>query len=215
MSLPAPATTACNHAGPTDMHRGSHRFGSGCLLPAAAIFPLGIVLAMIHWHHVRHAQLSQAIDKMHPHVKSADGTEAVSSDLIQEDSIGRRSCISIGPESLPFVMDLRMHMLCFSKICGAWWHRRCQACSIAKAIASSSGRTKESDPLRYMSAEKPGRSNPSIWIMTGGGCILANSHSGMAEHGLNTIMDIVSVRSFVICSSQREYFAVDDIELCC
>lgn len=66
-----------------------------------------------------------------------------------------------------------------------------------------------------MSAEKPGRGDASIWIMTGGGCILANSHSSMAEHGLNTIVDIVSVRSFVICSSQREHFGVDDIELCC
>lgn len=65
----------------------------------------------------------------------------------------------------------------------------------------------------YMSAEKPDRGNASIWIMTGGGCILANSHSGMAEHGLNTIVDIVSVRSFVICSSQREHFGVDDIRL--
>lgn len=171
--------------------------------------------AMIHWHHVRHAQLKQAINKMHPHVISADGTEVLNSDLTQEDSIGRLSCISIGPESLPSSMDLRMHMLCFSKICGAWWHRRCQACSIAKAIASSSGRTKESDPLRYMSAEKPGRGNASIWIMTGEGCILANSHSSMAEHGLNKIVDIVSVRSFAICSSQRGHFGVDDIRLCC
>lgn len=43
----------------------------------------------------------------------------------------------------------------------------------------------------------------------------SNSHSSMAEHGLYKIMDIVSLRSFVICSSQREHFGVDDIRLCC
>ena len=47
---------------------------------------------------MRHEQLSQAIDKMHPHVKSADGTEAVSSDLIQEDSIGK----TLRPADLAF-----------------------------------------------------------------------------------------------------------------
>ena len=89
--------------------------------------PLGMMRAMIHWHHVRHAQLKQALNKMHPYVISADCIEVLNCDLTQDDSIGRLSCISICPESLPFAMDLRMHMLCFSKICGAWWRRRCQA----------------------------------------------------------------------------------------
>ena len=47
---------------------------------------------------MRDAQLSQAIDKMYPHVKSADGTEAVSSDPIQEDSIGK----TLRPTELAF-----------------------------------------------------------------------------------------------------------------
>lgn len=54
--------------------------------------------ALIHRHHVLDAQLKQAINKMHPYVISADGTEVLNSDLTQDDSIGRLS----GPQSLPF-----------------------------------------------------------------------------------------------------------------
>jgi hypothetical protein len=102
---------------------------------------------MIHWHHLRHAQLSQAIDKMHPHVKSADGTEAVSSDLIQEDSIGSLSCISIGPEILPSLMNL------------------CLLCCASQKYAAPGGR------------QKPGHGDASNWITTSGGCIRAGSQS--------------------------------------
>ena len=63
--------------------------------------------------------------------------------------------------------------------------------------------------------QKPGHGDASNWITTSGGCIRAGSQSDRAEHGLNKIVDIVSVRSFVICSSQREHFGVDDIRHCC
>ena len=67
----------------------------------------------------------------------------------------------------------------------------------------------------HITSSHPSENSTKIWLTKNGGFILANNRSGIPQHDLNQLIDLLSVEYFYICSEWKKYFRVDDIDFYC
>lgn len=54
-----------------------------------------------------------------------------------------------------------------------------------------------------------------VWITRAGGCILANNDSKIPARTLNTLLDIISAQSELICRKWKEFFVTEELSFFC
>ena len=61
----------------------------------------------------------------------------------------------------------------------------------------------------------PSANATKIWLTKGGGCIIANNNSKIAQVDLNELLETIQSSYGLICNEWKKYFCVDDIKFYC
>lgn len=67
----------------------------------------------------------------------------------------------------------------------------------------------------HVAKGKPSPNGTKIWLTKKGGCILVNNGSQIPKKELNQLMGFISAQFFLICSTWKEFFAIDEIKFYC
>lgn len=67
----------------------------------------------------------------------------------------------------------------------------------------------------HVSKGTPTANSTKLWLTKKGGCVVANNNSGIPQHELNDLMEIISAQFELICDRWKEFFATDEIAYYC
>ena len=56
------------------------------------------------------------------------------------------------------------------------------------------------------------QNSTKIWLTKAGGCIVANNKSKISEKELNKLLDIISRHYFLIISTWKEYYKIENMD---